>query len=74
MNRYLICAEYYFSEPQSFEIEAENKTEAIEKAKKDIRIIANYGNIIPGSLLNTLGLQQLSLPAEICFEKTKGTK
>ena len=23
-------------------------------------------NIIPGSLLNTLGLQQLSLPAEIC--------
>ena len=50
MNRYLICAEYYFSEPQSFEIEAENKTEAIEKAKKDIRIIANYGNIIPGSL------------------------
>lgn len=69
MNRYLICAEYYFSEPQSFEIEAENKTEAIEKAKKYIRIIANYGNIIPGSLKIIKKLQKGK-----CFEKTKGTK
>ena len=67
MNKYLISAEYYFSTPQSFEIEAENK--AIEKAKKDIRIIANYGNIIPGSLKIIKKLQKGK-----CFEKTKGTK
>ena len=51
MNKYLISADYYFSPSVTIEVEADNKADALAKAKKDIRFIAHCGDdMVTGSM------------------------
>ena len=51
MNKYLVRADYYFSPSVSAEIEAENKADALAKAKRDIRFVAPAGDgMVTGSM------------------------
>ena len=42
MSKYIVAVFHYFSGYQNFTIEATNKSEALEKAKKEAIIRGNY--------------------------------
>lgn len=42
MNKYIVAVFHYFSGYQNFTVEAMNKAEALEKAKKEAIIRGNY--------------------------------
>lgn len=51
MHRYLMSFQRYFAGEQRFEIEAENKNDAIEKAKTSTFYLNYLSDIIPHSLV-----------------------
>lgn len=42
MHKYIVAVYHYFSGYQNFTVEATNKSEAIEKARKEAIILGNY--------------------------------
>lgn len=45
MNKYLIGVKRYFCGEETFEVEAENKTEALHKAELNPVILSSGGNV-----------------------------
>lgn len=53
MHKYIVAIYHYFSGYQNFTVEATNKSEAIEKARKEAIILGNY-NINDAKVLKKL--------------------